>query len=104
MFSYNFRNFKFVYSFDPELQLKDTEPAIENNLKKLTELRGFKFVTTLVLVFKKIAINDKTKDNMLYLQSKENILYNEIAINDVFESMYTTFVSNIQSPLGKGSG
>ena len=37
-------------SFNPELQLKDTESAIKS---KLTELRGFRFVTTLVLVCKK---------------------------------------------------
>ena len=41
-------------SFNPELQLKDTESAIKNKLKKLLpDLRGFKVVPTLVLVFKK---------------------------------------------------
>ena len=40
-------------SFNPELQLKDTKPAIRNKLKNIVELRGFKFVTTLVLVFKR---------------------------------------------------
>ena len=40
-------------SFNPELQLKDTESAIKNKLKKLlSDLRGFKVVPTLVLVFK----------------------------------------------------
>ena len=35
--------------FIPDLQLKDTESAIKNKLKGLlTELKGFKFVTTLV--------------------------------------------------------
>ena len=37
-------------SFNPELQLKDTESAIKS---KLTELTGFRFVKTLVLVCKK---------------------------------------------------
>ena len=40
-------------SFNPELQLKDTKPAIRNKLKNIVELRGFKFVTILVLVFKR---------------------------------------------------
>ena len=42
-------------SFNPEPQLKDTESAIESKLTELlSELRGFKFVTTLVLVKVKI--------------------------------------------------
>ena len=40
-------------SFNPELQIKDTESAIRSNLIELfTQLKGFKFVTTLVLAFK----------------------------------------------------
>ena len=42
-------------SLKPALQLKNTEFVIKNKLKKSsTELRGLKFMTTLVLVFKKI--------------------------------------------------
>ena len=41
--------------FNSELQRNDTESAIKNKLiDLLTELRGFKFVTTLLLEFKKI--------------------------------------------------
>ena len=48
-------NAEILHSFDPELQLKDTEPAIKSKLiELLTQLKGFKFVTTLKLVFKKI--------------------------------------------------
>ena len=37
-------------SFNPELQLKDTESAIENKpIDLISELRGFKLATTLVL-------------------------------------------------------
>ena len=55
--SYSVEN---INSFNPELQLKDTKFVIENKLKiLLTELRGSKFVTTLVLVFEKIKSNDK---------------------------------------------
>ena len=39
-------------SFNLKLQLKDTESAIKNELiDLLSTLRGFKFVTTLVLEF-----------------------------------------------------
>ena len=48
-------NVEILNSFNPELQLKDTEPAFKSNLiELLSQLRSFKFVTTLVLVFKKI--------------------------------------------------
>ena len=47
-------NAKFLNSFNPELQLKDTQSAVENKIiNVLPEFRGFKFVTKLVLVFKK---------------------------------------------------
>ena len=40
----SFYNVKVLRFFDPKLQLKDTESAIKNKLKKLlTELREFKF-------------------------------------------------------------
>ena len=40
--------------FNPELQLTDTESTTTNKLiDLLPELRGFKFVTTLVIEFKK---------------------------------------------------
>ena len=44
--------FKILNSFNPELQPSDTECAIKNKLKDiLIELKGFKFVTTLVSEF-----------------------------------------------------
>ena len=47
-------NAEILDSFDPELQLKDTESAIKNKLiDLLTQLKGFKFVKTLVLMLKK---------------------------------------------------
>ena len=79
--------------FNPELQLKNTESAIKNKLKKLlTKLRGFKFVTTLVLVFKKIESDDKTKYDTFYLHRKAETIINESDIDDVFESIYTTII------------
>ena len=65
-------------SFNLELQLKDTEPAIKIKLiELLAQLRGFKFVTTFVLAFKKIEIKDKTKYCNFYLISKAEIIINE---------------------------
>ena len=53
-------NVNILNSFNPELQLKGTESAIKSKLiELLTQLKGFKFVTTLVLVFKEIESEDK---------------------------------------------
>ena len=52
-------NFGILNFFDPE-HTEYTESAIKNIFKKLlSQLRGFKFMTTLVLVFKKIESKDK---------------------------------------------
>ena len=46
-------NVKILNSFKSELQFKDTESAIKIELiDSLTQLKGFTFVSTLVLVFK----------------------------------------------------
>ena len=48
-------------SFNPELQLSDSESSIKNKLiDLLTWLKGFKFVATVVLEFKNIQNDDKT--------------------------------------------
>ena len=60
-------NDEILNSFNPKLQLKDTESAIKSNLiELLTQLNGFKFVTTLVLVFEKIENEDKTKYDIFF--------------------------------------
>ena len=51
---------------------------------------------TLVLVFKNIESEDKTKYNTLYLNSKAEIIINESDIDDVFESIYTTIIPAMQ--------
>ena len=61
-------------------------------------------MTILVLVFKKIESEDKTKYDTFYSNSKEKIIINESDIDHVFQSVYTTIISNIQKSLGKGSG
>ena len=79
--------------FNPELQLTDTESAIKSKSieELLTQLKGFKFVTTLVLVFKKIESEDKTKYDNFYSSSKAEIVINYI--DDVFQSIYTTIIT-----------
>ena len=98
-------NIEILNSFNTELQLKYTESAIKNKLIKfLSGLRGFKFVTILVLVLKKIESNDNTKYDIFYSHSKAETIINESDIDDnVFKSFYTTLVSNIQKSRGKGS-
>ena len=68
-----------------------------------SELRGFKFVTTLVLNFKNIKSEDKTKYDNFYSSSKAEIIINESDIGDRLESIYFTIISNIQNSLGIGS-
>ena len=62
------------------------------------ELRGFKFVTTLALVFNKI----KQIDNF-YSNSKAETIINEIDIDNVFKPIYTIDITNREKSLGKGS-
>ena len=84
-------------SFNPELNLKDIESAIKIKLiESLTQLKGFKFVTTLVLMFKKIENEDKTKYDNFYSSSKVEIIINETDTDNVFQSIYITIISNIQ--------
>ena len=91
-------------SLNPELKLTDTESTIKNELiDLLSELRGFQFVTILVLEFKKIESDDETKYTIFYSNSKSETISSESDIDDVFEWIYTTVVSNIQKSLRKGS-
>ena len=61
-------------------------------------------MTTFILVFKKIESEDKTKFHNFYLSSKEEIIINENDIDDVFQSINTAIITNIQKSLGKGLG
>ena len=70
----------------------------------MSQSRGVKLVTTVVLVFKKIESEDKTKYDNFYSSSESEIIINESDIENVFKSIYTTFIANIQKSLGKGSG
>ena len=91
--------------FNPELQPKDTESTIKSKLIELsTQLKGFKFVKTLVLVFKKRESEDETKFDNFYSRSKAELFINKSDIDDVFQSVYAKIITNIQKCLGKGSG
>ena len=82
--------------FHHELQLKDTKSAIKGTLIEfLTQLKGFKFMTTLVLVFKKIESEVKTKYDNFYSSSKAEIIINESDIDYVLQSVYITILTNI---------
>ena len=70
-------NVETLNSFNPKLQLKDSESAIKSKKKELlTQLIGFKFVITLALVFKKIECENKTKYDIFYSSSKTKIIIN----------------------------
>ena len=98
-------NVEILNSFNAGLQLKDNESAIKNKLIDfLTELKGFRFVTTLTLEFTRIESDDKTKYDTLRSNSKTETIINESDTDDVFKSIYTTIISNIQKYLGKVSG
>ena len=59
--------------------------------------QGLKFLSTLVLVFKKIETEYKTKYDNFYSNSKAEIIINDSDIANVFESIYTTIISNMQN-------
>ena len=61
-------------------------------------------MTALKIEFKKIENDDATKCTTFYSNSKAQTIVNESDIDDVFESIYTTIISNIQKYLGKVSG
>ena len=88
-----------------EKDVKITKRAIKSKLiELLAQLKAFKFVTTLVLVYKKMESKDKIKYDNFYSSSKAEIIINESDIDDAFKSIYTTIIENTQKPSGKGSG
>ena len=61
-------------------------------------------MATLALVFKMIESKDKTKYDTFYSNSEAEIIINNSDIGDVFKSINTAVISNIQKSLGKSSG
>ena len=70
----------------------------------MTWLKCFIFLSTLVLVFKKIESEYDTKYDNFYSSSKAEIVINEMNIDDAFESIYTTVITNQQKSLEECSG
>ena len=66
-----------------------------NLIELLSQLTAFKFVATLILVFKKIESEDKTKSDDFYSSSKAEVIICESDIDDVFNSIYYTIITNI---------
>ena len=90
-------NFEILNSFNPELQLRGAVSTVRNKLKDfLTELKGFNFVIVLFLEFTKREIDDKTKFSTYYLSPKTGMIIDEGDADDLFESIYTKIISNIQ--------
>ena len=58
----------------------------------------------LVLVFKNIESENKTKSDTFYSNLKAEIIINKSDIDDLFESIYAIIMSNIQKSLWNGSG
>ena len=59
-------NVKLLNSFYPELQLEYTASTVRNKLENLlSELRGFKFMATLVLEFRKIRSDERKLKQLL---------------------------------------
>ena len=69
----------------------------------MTELRRFKYVTTVVIEFWKIE-SDDTKFNTFYSNSKAERVINENNTDEVFKSIWATIKSKIEKYLGKDSG
>ena len=71
-------------SFNPELQ-RDAESSIKSKLiGLLTQLKGSKSVTILVLMFKNIESKDNTKYDTFYSNLKAEIIINESDIVGLF--------------------
>ena len=58
----------------------------------LNESKGLIFATILVFEFTKIQSDDKSLYSTLHSNSKAETVVNEIDIDDVFESIYSTII------------
>ena len=60
-------NVEILNSLNPKMQLEDIDSTIKIQLvESLAQLKGFRFVASLVLVFKKIKSKNKTKYDNFY--------------------------------------
>ena len=64
---------KFLVHLTLNYNLKILNLKIKSKLiELLTQLKGFKFITTLVLVFKKMESEDKTKYDTFFIQAQKH--------------------------------
>ena len=60
-------NVEILNSLNPKMQLEDIDSTIKIQLvESLAQFKGFRFVASLVLVFKKIKSKNKTKYDNFY--------------------------------------
>ena len=67
----------------------------QKNVKIAKRAHAFKFMTTLVLEFKKIGNDDKLVYDTFYSHPKAETIINETDIGNAFKSIYTTIISNL---------
>ena len=65
-------------------------------MDSLPKLQGCEFVATLALEFIKLKNDNKTIYCTSYLNSKAETVINESLMDDIFESISSTIISNIQ--------
>ena len=70
----------------------------------MTKLNRFRFVTTLLLEFKDLESDDETKHSTFYSSLNTKTVINESDIDDAFESIHSTIISNIQKWFEKDLG
>ena len=68
----------------------------KNLIDLFSELSDFKFVTALVLKFEKTQSDEKSLYSTVYSNSKKETIINESGIDDIFESISSIIISNIQ--------
>ena len=91
-------NINILISFSAELQIKDTESAVRSKvIDLLSELREFKFVSTLVIELKKIASDNVTK----YITFYSETVINESNIDHVFDQYVLRLYQTYKNIFGK---
>ena len=84
-------NLKILYLFDPELQLINTKPEIQNKLKALlNELKKFKVQAVLVLGYK------KRNDHQIF-PSITKLIASDSDIDEAFKSMHQNIITKIKN-------
>ena len=77
--------------FDPELQLINTKPMINNKLKELlSELKKFKVQTILVLDYR------KRNDSKIF-PSSPKLIASDSGIDEAFKSMHQSIMAIIKN-------